>query len=82
MIGKPRVSSGQFTGSHASALVVLWDFRRESRPKGPTPMQKPYVESTNAEPIVIEGFEGEVIKITIEQLEDRTVPQSTAGFLD
>ena len=45
-------------------------------------MQKPYVESASAEPVVIEGFEGEVIKITIEQLEERTVPQSTAGFLE
>ena len=45
-------------------------------------MQKPYVESASAEPLVIEGFEGEVIKITIEQLEERTVPQSTAGFLE
>jgi hypothetical protein len=45
-------------------------------------MQKPYVESAIAEPLVIEGFEGEVIKITIEQLEERTVPQSTAGFLE
>ena len=61
---------------------MLAIFRRESRPKGPTPMQKPYVESANAEPLVIEGFEGEVIKITIEQLEERTVPQSTAGFLE
>jgi len=45
-------------------------------------MQKPYVESANTEPLVIEGFEGEVIKISIEQLEERTVPQSTAGFLE
>jgi len=45
-------------------------------------MQKPYVEPTSAEPVVIEGFEGEIIKIAIEQLEDRTVPQSTAGFLE
>jgi hypothetical protein len=55
---------------------------RESQPKGLTPMQKPYVEPTNAETAVIAGFEGEEIKITIEQLEDRTVPQSTAGFLE
>jgi hypothetical protein len=45
-------------------------------------MQKPYVESATAAPVVIEGFEGEVITIAIEQLEDRTVPQSTAGFLE
>jgi hypothetical protein len=45
-------------------------------------MQKPHVEPTSAKPVVIEGFEGEAIKITIEQLEERTVPQSTAGFLE
>jgi len=66
----------------AAVFVVLTILWRESRPKGPTPMQKPYVESASAEPVVIEGFEGEVITIAIEQLEDRTVPQSTAGFLE
>jgi hypothetical protein len=45
-------------------------------------MQKPYVEPPSAEPLTIVGFEGEDIKITIEQLEERTVPQSTAGFLE
>jgi hypothetical protein len=63
-------------------FVVLAIFRRESRRKGSTPMQKRNVESANAEPIVIEGFEGEVIEIIIEELEHRTVPQSSAGFLE
>jgi hypothetical protein len=32
--------------------------------------------------VLIEGFDHEEIEITIEQLEDRIVPESSAGFLD
>jgi hypothetical protein len=45
-------------------------------------MQKPVIEQANAKLVVIQGFEGEAIEITIEQLEDRTAPQSSAGFLE
>jgi hypothetical protein len=45
-------------------------------------MQETYVVPTSDEGVVIEGFEGESIQIAIEQLEERTVPQSTAGFLE
>jgi hypothetical protein len=45
-------------------------------------MRMPYLDTTSEKPTVIEGFEGEIIEITIEELEKRTVPQSTAGFLE
>jgi hypothetical protein len=32
--------------------------------------------------VLIEGFDHEDIEITVEQLEDRIMPESTAGFLD
>ena len=40
------------------------------------------IEQSKAELIVINGFEGEDIEISIEQLEPRITPESTAGFLD
>ena len=45
-------------------------------------MQKPHVETSDTELVVIQGFEGEEIELTIEQLEQRINPQSTAGFLE
>lgn len=37
---------------------------------------------STAKPVVINGFEGEIIEISVEQLEPRIVPESTAGFLE
>ncbi len=37
---------------------------------------------SETELVVVKGFEGEDIEITIEQLETKILPQSTAGFLD
>jgi hypothetical protein len=45
-------------------------------------MEKPYVESSKTDLVVIKGFEGEAIEVSIEQLETRILPQSSAGFLD
>ena len=45
-------------------------------------MERPHVEPLKSDVIVISGFEGEKIEVSIEQLETRLVPQSTAGFLD
>jgi hypothetical protein len=39
-------------------------------------------ETKKGEAVVIKGFEGEDIEVSVEQLETRWVPQSTAGFLD
>jgi hypothetical protein len=46
-------------------------------------MQESYIQPANTDVVVIEGFQGDCILITVEQLENRTMPyQSTAGFLD
>jgi hypothetical protein len=45
-------------------------------------MSTPRIEQTNAELILIKGFEGEDIEVSVEQLETRIVPESTAGFLE
>jgi hypothetical protein len=45
-------------------------------------MNTPYIEQADAEVVVIKGFEGENIELSIEQLETRLMPESTAGFLE
>jgi len=45
-------------------------------------MNTPCNETPKAEVVVIKGFENEEIEVSIEQLESRIVPESTAGFLD
>jgi len=45
-------------------------------------MSTPFVEASKTELLVIRGFEGEEIEVAVEQLENRIVPQSSAGFLD
>ena len=48
-------------------------------------MSTPCMEQSKSELVVIKGFEGEdieVTEVTVEQLETRILPQSTAGFLD
>ena len=40
------------------------------------------VELPKTELVVITGFDGEAIDITVEQLEPRNMPESLAGFLD
>jgi hypothetical protein len=45
-------------------------------------MNTPCIEKAEAELVVTKGFEGEDIEFSVEQLEPRIVPQSTAGFLD
>ena len=39
------------------------------------------VELSKTELVVITGFEGEDLDVTIEQLEVRNMPESLAGFL-
>jgi hypothetical protein len=45
-------------------------------------MSTPRIEPSKTETVVIKGFENEDIEVTFEQLETRTMPESTAGFLD
>ena len=45
-------------------------------------MKTQSVNPLETELVVIKGFEGEDIEVTVEQLETRILPQSTAGFLD
>ena len=45
-------------------------------------MNTPCIEKTKAEDVVTKGFEGEDIEVSVEELEPRIVPQSSAGFLD
>ena len=45
-------------------------------------MTTPSIELSNAELVVITGFEGEDLDVTVEQLEMRNMPESLAGFLD
>jgi hypothetical protein len=45
-------------------------------------MSTPCIEPLKAEVVVIKGFQGEDIEVSVEQLEMRIVPESTAGFLD
>jgi hypothetical protein len=45
-------------------------------------MKTPSTAAPEAELVVIKGFEGEDIEVSVEELELRWVPQSSAGFLD
>jgi hypothetical protein len=45
-------------------------------------MNTPCTEQSKAELFVLKGFEGEDITVSVEELEPRIVPESTAGFLD
>jgi len=40
------------------------------------------IEQSKPELVVIKGFEGEDIEVSVEQLETRITPGATAGFLD
>ena len=40
------------------------------------------IEQSKPELVVIKGFEGEDIEVSVEQLEVRIMPESLAGFLD
>jgi hypothetical protein len=50
--------------------------------KGGKIVETPKVESSKTEMVVIRGFEAEHIELSIEQLETRILPQSSAGFLE
>ena len=46
-------------------------------------MKPACIEPSKTDLVVIKGFENEVIEVTVEQLENRIMPdQSTAGFLE
>jgi hypothetical protein len=46
-------------------------------------MKTTSVELSKTEPVLVRGFNGEDIEVTVEQLENRIMPdQSSAGFLD
>jgi hypothetical protein len=45
-------------------------------------MNTPWIKESKSELIVIKGFEGEDIEVSVEQLEPRIMPESSAGFLD
>ena len=45
-------------------------------------MNTPSTKSPKAELVVIQGFEGEDIAVSIEELELKIAPESAAGFLD
>lgn len=40
------------------------------------------IGQATAETVVIKGFENEDLEVTVEQLEPRILPESSAGFLD
>ena len=45
-------------------------------------MNEPCIEESKSELVVIKGFDCEDIEVSVEQLEPRIMPESTAGFLD
>jgi len=45
-------------------------------------MNTPCIEESKSKLVVIKGFEGEDIEVSVEQLEPRIMPESSAGFLD
>ena len=45
-------------------------------------MNTPCTDQSKAELLVIKGFEGEDIEVSVEQLEMKIMPESLAGFLD
>jgi hypothetical protein len=45
-------------------------------------MNTPCIEQSESGLVVIKGFDGVDIEVSVEQLETRIVPESTAGFLD
>ena len=45
-------------------------------------MSTSLIAQSPIEQVVIKGFEGEEIEVSVEQLEPRIVPESSAGFLD
>ena len=45
-------------------------------------MGTPSTKSAKSELVVIQGFEGEDIEVSIEELELKIAPESAAGFLD
>jgi hypothetical protein len=45
-------------------------------------MNTPCIEPSKGELVVIKGFEGEDIEVSVEQLEMKIMPESLAGFLD
>ena len=45
-------------------------------------MNRPSLELSEPELVVIKGFEGEDVDTSVEQLEMRIMPESLAGFLD
>ena len=45
-------------------------------------MNRPSLELSELELVVIKGFEGEDVDASVEQLEMRIMPESLAGFLD
>ena len=45
-------------------------------------MNTPCAEQSKAELVVIKGFEGENIEVSVELLETRIMSESTAGFLE
>jgi hypothetical protein len=45
-------------------------------------MNTPCTEQAESELVVIKGFHGEDIEVSVEQLETRIMPESSAGFLD
>jgi hypothetical protein len=62
-------------------MVFMVPRRSPSKERTKT-MNTPSIEKSKAELIVIKGFQGEDIEVSIEQLEPRITPESTAGFLD
>ena len=45
-------------------------------------MSTPRIGQSIAEPVVIKGFENEEFEVSVEQLEPRILPESSAGFLE
>jgi hypothetical protein len=45
-------------------------------------MNKPSIELSDIERIVIQGFEREDIDVCVEELELKIAPESSAGFLE
>jgi hypothetical protein len=66
----------------SGTLLRKWAYPHPALSKKGPAMNRPNVEPSKAEVVLIKGFEGEDIEVSVEQLEPRIVPQSSAGFLD
>ena len=71
----------EFAGLTWVVFTVRTAWRDSVTSEGSTTMNT-CITPPKTELVVVKGFENEDIEVTVEQLETRIVPESTAGFLD